>query len=90
MTEIQQKIVRAIARYQLENANENKGIEMQALVDICVDNMWTHSTKAVKEFLKEAKEHKVVIEITNPQGVTILTCPYDNVLLQKIADDYLD
>ena len=49
--------------------------------------MLAHSHKNLKEYLHEAKDHKIVIEKTNEDGNTILVMPYHTTVLEKIAND---
>lgn len=86
MTETQQKIIKLIARHQLENA-EAKGVSMKDLLATCNDEMLAASTKQLKEYLREAREHKVVTETTLPDGQLLLACPYDAMVLQKLIDN---
>ena len=59
MTKNQREIIKLIAKYQLDNPQE-KGIQQRDLLNRCVENMLAHSTKNMKEYLHEAKDHKVI------------------------------
>jgi len=59
------------------------------LVDLCVENMLANNQKAVKEYLAEAKDHKVVLERVD-EGYTFLYMPYPPIVLEKIVNDTLD
>ena len=48
------------------------------------------STKLLKEALREAQDHKIVIERQNEKGDTYYNIPYPPQLLQKIVDDNLE
>ena len=86
MTTNQQKIVKLIAQYQLEHSEE-KGILLKDLFNKCVEDMLAHSHKNLKEYLHEAKDHKIVIEKTNEDGNTMLYMPFGAPILEKIAND---
>ena len=49
--------------------------------------MRAHSHKGLKDYLHEAKDHKIVIEKTNDDGNTILYMPYNPLVLEKIVSD---
>ena len=51
--------------------------------------MLAHSTKNLKEYLHEAKDHKIIQERFDETGATVLSMSYPTVLLQKIVDDEL-
>ena len=89
MTEQQQKIVRLIAKKQLESA-ESRGIEWKAFAEECIEQMFGISAKSIKDSLHEAQDHKIVMETTNSQGKTVVYMPYPPLVLQKIADDNLE
>ena len=75
MTENQRKILDEIAKHQLAKPEE-KGIRIRDLLGICVENMLATSQKALKEYLLEAKDHKIVQERVDDQGVTFLYMHY--------------
>ena len=52
--------------------------------------MLATSQKALKEYLFEAKDHKIVQERVDEQGITFLWMHYPAQLLQKIVDNTLD
>jgi hypothetical protein len=41
---------------------------MKELMNLCVENMLAYSQKAIKEYLHEAKDHKVIHEKTDGNG----------------------
>lgn len=43
--------------------------------------MYAHSHKGLKDYLHEAKDHKIVIEKTNDDGHTLLYMPYGPLVL---------
>ena len=88
MTSTQQKIIKLIAKYQLEHPEE-KGIKYKVLVDLCVEAMLANNQKALKEYLAEAKDHKVVLERVD-EGYTYLYMNYPPIVLEKIVSDTLD
>ena len=47
------------------------------------------SQKGLKDYLNEAKDHKMVLERVDEQGNTILFMSYPTQVLQKIADNCL-
>jgi hypothetical protein len=49
--------------------------------------MLAHSHKDLKDYLHEAKDHKIVIEKTNDEGNTILYMPYNSIVLEKIVNN---
>ena len=51
--------------------------------------MLAHSTKNMKEYLHEAKDHKIIQERFDEQGSTVISMNYPTALLQKIIDDEL-
>lgn len=59
MTNNQREIIKQIAQYQLAHSDE-KGIKQKDLLNLCVENMLAHSTKNLKEYLHEAKDHKII------------------------------
>jgi hypothetical protein len=52
--------------------------------------MLCHSNKDLKDFLNEAKDHKVVLEKVDEGGSKILFMNYNHLLLEKIALQQLD
>lgn len=78
-----------MAIYMLENPQE-KGIKLKTLLSLCTEKMLAHNTKGLKDYLNEAKDHKVVVERTDENGSTILTMPYPAPLLEKIANGKLN
>lgn len=89
MTVNQRKIITEIANHQLQNPTE-KGIKIRDLLAKCVENMLATSQKALKEYLNEAKDHKIVQERVDEQGSTWLFMSYPTQLLQKIVDEDLN
>ena len=73
----------------LDNPQE-KGIAMRELMNKCVENMLATSQKQVKEYLHEAKDHKVVNERTDEKGHQIIYMTYPVMLLEKLANDELN
>ena len=51
--------------------------------------MLAHSTKNMKEYLHEAKDHKIIQERFDEQGSTVISMNYPTAILQKIIDDEL-
>lgn len=47
-------------------------------------------SKALKEYLNEAKDHKVVQEYVNDQNHTCFYMPFNEMLLDKIAKNNLN
>jgi len=45
---------------------------MQELLSRCVENMLALSTKSLKDYLVEAKDHKIIVERIDAQGFTYL------------------
>ena len=88
MTKNQREIIKLIAKYMLDNPQE-KGIQQRDLLNRCVENMLAHSTKNMKEYLHEAKDHKIIQERFDEQGSTVISMNYPTALLQKIIDDEL-
>ncbi|TNV78862.1 hypothetical protein FGO68_gene498 [Halteria grandinella] len=89
MTQTQRNILKLIAKYQLDNP-QDKGIQMKELMNLCVENMLAFSQKAIKDYLHEAKDHKVIHERTDENGHQILFMTYNPVLLEKISNDELN
>ena len=52
--------------------------------------MVAYNSKAIKDYLLEAKDHKVVIEKTDDKGNIILMINYPTNILEKIANDQLN
>ena len=71
MTQNQRNIIQEIAKHQLENP-QDKGIKIRDLLAKCVEAMLATSQKALKEYLHEAKDHKIVQERVDDQGCTFL------------------
>ena len=59
MTQVQRNIIKVIAQHQLDNPQE-KGISMKDLMAKCIENMLAYSQKMIKDYLHEAKDHKIV------------------------------
>ena len=51
--------------------------------------MLANNQKALKEYLAEAKDHKVVLERVD-EGYTYLYMNYPPIVLEKIVNDTLD
>ena len=72
MTKPQRGIIKLIAAHQIGNPDEaKKGIKIKELVNLCVENMLANNQKGVKDYLSEAKDHKVVLERVD-EGYTYL------------------
>jgi len=52
--------------------------------------MLATSQKALKEYLNEAKDHRIVQERVDEQGIMYLCMHYPSQLLQKIVDNDLN
>jgi hypothetical protein len=52
--------------------------------------MLAYSQKMIKDYLHEAKDHKVVHERTDEQGHSYLYMQYPTMLLEKVANDELN
>ena len=52
--------------------------------------MLCNNQKALKDYLAEAKDHKVVQEKINDTGYTYLYINYPNLVLEKIINDPLE
>ena len=89
MTENQRNIIKIIAQYQIEHAEE-KGIKIKDLLNECVENMLCNNQKGLKEYLAEARDHKVVLERTDDSGYTYMFMTYPTSVLQKIVNNTLD
>lgn len=89
LTSNQRSIVKLIAQHMLDNPQE-KGIAMRELMNKCVENMLATSQKQVKDYLHEAKDHKVVNERTDENGHQIIYMTYPVMLLEKLANDELN
>ena len=84
MTENQRKIIKCIAAHQLEQPSE-KGIKIRDLLSVCIDKMLATSQKGLKEYLNEARDHKIVQERVDDAGNTYLYMHYPTHMLEKIA-----
>lgn len=62
---------------------------MKELLIKCIENMVAHSQKTLKDYLHEAKDHKVVIEKTDEQGFVFLLINYPTNVLEKIVNEEL-
>jgi len=51
--------------------------------------MLAHSHKGLKDYLHEAKDHKIVLERVNEEGQTVLSMPYVPQVLEKIVNNQL-
>lgn len=89
MTSHQRSIIKLIAKYQLENYEE-KGIKIKHLLNLCVENMLANNQKGLKDYLAEAKDHKVVLERLDESGYTYLYMSYTPQVLEKIVNDTLE
>ena len=56
----------------------------------CVENMLAYSQKQIKDYLHEAKDHRVIHERMDDQGHQILYMQYPTSLLEKVAQDELN
>ena len=63
---------------------------MQDLLYKCVDNMLAYNQKGIKDYLHEAKDHKIIHEKNDENGHQILFMKYDNHILEKIANELLE
>ena len=63
---------------------------MKDLFEKCVEATLAHSNKGLKDYLHEAKDHKIVLERQDLNGNTVLYMPYQPHLLAKIANNKLD
>lgn len=88
LTDTQKDIIKLVAKAHLDNPDD-KGIKMKDLFAICVDEMLLHNQKALKEYLLEAKDHKIIHEKTDENGFLVLYMKYPNHLLEKIVGDEL-
>ena len=52
--------------------------------------MLAHSQKMLKDYLAEAKDHKVVLERIDDSGATLMYMNYPPLLLEKIANEILN
>ena len=63
---------------------------LKDLYEKCVEEMLAHSHKGLKDYLHEAKDHKIVIEKTSEDGNTMLYMPYVPLVLEKIVNNQLN
>jgi hypothetical protein len=63
---------------------------LKDLLELCVEHMLAFSQKMIKDYLHEAKDHKVILERTDENGHQILYMGYPVVLLEKVANDELN
>ena len=89
MTKNQREIIKLIAKYQLDNPEE-KGVKIKVLLNLCVENMLCNNQKGLKDYLAEAKDHKVVLERQDETGYTWLFISYPPLVLEKIINDSLN
>tara|TARA_B110000285_G_C14910192_1_gene507545 strand:- start:58 stop:471 length:414 start_codon:yes stop_codon:yes gene_type:complete len=89
MTQNQRNIIKIIAQYQMEHSEE-KGMKIKDLLNECVENMLCNNQKGLKEYLAEAKDHKVVLERTDDSGYTYMYMTYPISVLEKIVNNTLD
>lgn len=89
MTANQRNIIKIIAKHQLENTEE-KGMKIKDLLNECVENMLCNNQKGLKEYLAEAKDHKVVLERLDDSGYTYMYMTYPPNILEKIVNDNLE
>ena len=79
MTPNQKKIIAKIAEHQITTGT---GISIRELLNECVECMLATSQKTLKEYLNEAKDHKVVHErVEQVSGITMLYMQYPVQLL---------
>ena len=86
LTKNQREIIKLIAQHMLDNP-QDKGIAIRDLVAKCVESMLAYSQKQIKDYLHEAKDHKVVHERTDEQGHQIIYMTYATQIIEKIAAD---
>ena len=65
-------------------------MKIKDLLNECVENMLCNNQKGLKEYLAEAKDHKVVLERTDDSGYTYMYMTYPNSVLEKIVKETLD
>ncbi len=63
---------------------------MRDLLTKCIEHMLAYSQKMIKDYLHEAKDHKIVHERTDEQGHQYMYMQYPTLLLEKVANDELN
>lgn len=85
VTNNHRELVQAMAERQLELGGRI-GVSKSALLTIATDRMIaTHAAK-LKSLLTELKDHEVVCERVGADGSMLYHLPYDNQMLQRLAD----
>lgn len=59
------------------------------MLALCTDTMLCHDNKQMREYLNEAKDHKVVQERVDESGQTLFFMNYPEMLLEKIVKEML-
>ena len=90
MTAKQREVIKLIAKHQLANPEEKKGIRFKQLLNETTEAMIANNNKALKEYLAEARDHKVVQEKIDENGTTWLFMNFPPVVLEKIVSDTLN
>ena len=65
-------------------------MKIKDLLNECVENMLCNNQKGLKDYLSEAKDHKVVLEKLDDQGYTYMFMTYPQTILEKIVNDTLE
>ena len=90
MTAKQREVIKLIAKHQISNPEEKKGIKFKELLNETTEAMIANNNKALKEYLSEARDHKVVQEKIDENGTTWLYMNFPTVVLDKIVNDTLN
>ena len=65
-------------------------MKIKDLLNECVENMLCNNQKGLKDYLSEARDHKVVLERLDEQGYTYMFMTYPPTILEKIVKDNLE
>jgi hypothetical protein len=89
LTENQRKVIKFLAKYQLEAEEKNKKLlTLQTLSDLLVENMIVSSMKQVHELLIDPKDHEIVVE-KNIEGKTYFVVQLQDEVMEKLVNgDY--
>jgi hypothetical protein len=90
LTENQRKIIKFLAKYQLEAEEKNKKLlTLPALSDLLVEHMIVSSSKQAQELLVEPIDHEIIIE-KNIDGKNVYKVQLQEEVMEKLVNGEYD
>ncbi|CDW84995.1 origin recognition complex subunit 2-like [Stylonychia lemnae] len=91
MTVTQRKIIKQIAEFQVDDQNpKGSGCSIKELLIMCVEKMIALSQQQIKEMLREAIDHKLIIERPDAKGKIIYQIENPLQVIEKLSNLNLD